>query len=63
MFGAIGIWFVALDQTVFGDRDVKQRKEQVHPQHVAMNAMVKPGGDFFVEAALDKAVPSHRWRI
>jgi hypothetical protein len=28
---------------------VKQRGEQVHALHVAMNSLVKPGADFFLE--------------
>jgi len=31
---------------------VKQRDERVHSLHVAMNSMVKPGADFFLETQI-----------
>jgi hypothetical protein len=31
---------------------VKQRGERVHSLHVAMNSMVKPGADFFLETRI-----------
>jgi hypothetical protein len=31
---------------------VKQRGERVHALHVAMNAMVKPDADFFLETQI-----------
>jgi hypothetical protein len=32
---------------------VKQRGERVHALHIAMNAMVKPDADFFVETQIE----------
>jgi hypothetical protein len=42
-----------LPLTVYEYEYVKQRGEQVHALHIAMNAMVKPDADFFLETQIE----------
>ena len=41
-----------LEREHAADEYVKQRDERVHSLHVAMNSMVKPGADFFLETQI-----------
>jgi hypothetical protein len=40
---------------------VKQRSEQVHSLHVAMNSLVKPDADFFLETQIAKNMNVCLW--